>query len=58
MNIAGPRESKAKGIQEMTRELIGDIISTLQIVEKHFPSHPAAESSEPMPPASAPNSAS
>ena len=54
INVAGPRESKAKGIQEETRKVIREIISIQRLVERHFGSRMAAK---PRPPASAPNSA-
>ena len=33
LNVAGPRESKAKGIQAETRKVIGDVIGTQRLVE-------------------------
>ena len=33
LNVAGPRESKAKGIQDETREVISDVIGKQQLVE-------------------------
>ena len=54
INVAGPRESKAKGIQEETRKVIREIISIQRLVERHFGSRMATK---PRPTASAPNSA-